>query len=213
MNYVSASILGADLADLKNEIKKAEQSGVDYIHFDVMDGVFVNNISFGLPVLSSVKKISEIPLDVHLMITKPEKYIERFCEAGADILTFHIEATDDVRRCIEICKENNTKVGVTIKPNTPVEDVFEYLSEIDMVLIMTVEPGFGGQGFIYETLPKIKKLREEIESRGLSVDIEVDGGISDKTVQLVKDNGANVFVSGSYLFNAEDMKSAVLSLK
>lgn len=212
-NIISASILGANFANIEAEINKAQCSGVDWLHFDVMDGVFVDNISFGLPVLSCIKKVAKMPLDVHLMIVSPEKYIERFCQAGADILTFHVEATNDIQKCIDLCKKNNTKVGLTIKPNTPVDVVYPYLDQIDMVLIMTVEPGFGGQGFIYETLEKIKSLRNEITNRNLDVDIEVDGGISDKTASLAKENGANVLVSGSYLFNADDMKLAVESIR
>lgn len=212
-NLISASILGANFANIENEIEKAKNAGVDWLHFDVMDGVFVDNISFGLPVLSCIKKITDMPLDVHLMIVSPEKYIERFCQTGADILTFHVEATEDIQKCIDLCKKNDTKVGLTVKPNTPIDIVYPYLEQIDMILIMTVEPGFGGQGFIYDTLGKIKALRDEISRRNLDVDIEVDGGISDKTASAAKENGANVLVSGSYLFNADDMKLAVETIR
>lgn len=210
---ISASILGADLANISDEIKKVSSAGADYIHFDVMDGVFVDNISFGLPVLSAVKKISDKSLDVHLMICNPEKYIERFCRSGADMLSFHIEATTCPEKCIQMCREHNVKVGITIKPNTPVCDVYKYLNHVDFVLIMTVEPGFGGQGFIYAMLEKIKQLHDEILNQKLDVKIEVDGGITNETAHLVIENGAEILVSGSYLFNSSNMESSINLLR
>lgn len=210
---VSASILGCDIANLESEIKRAEQSGADYIHFDVMDGVFVNNISFGLPVLKSAKRVSSLPLDVHLMITNPERYIERFIDFGADNITFHIEAADDPGRCIKICKEKGVSVGISVKPATDISVVYPYLDKLDMVLIMTVEPGFGGQGFIGEMTEKIKALDERRLSLGLNTVIQVDGGINEKTAPQAVRSGATNLVAGTYLFRSDDMASRVLKLK
>lgn len=211
--FISASILGADLSDLSNEIKRAENANVDMIHFDVMDGQFVPNISFGIPVLASIKKCTEIPFDVHLMIIDPIKYIEDFYKAGADIITFHVEAQSDIDKTIDLIHSFGLKAGISIKPNTPVSTIVPYLDKVEMVLIMTVEPGFGGQGFIESTLKKISELKKLVDEKGLNIDIQVDGGINDKTAQKVKENGANNLVAGSYLFNAKDIKSAVENLK
>ena len=211
--YISASILGADLSHLSNEIKRAEKANVDMIHFDVMDGQFVPNISFGIPVLASIKKCTKIPFDVHLMIINPIKYIEDFYKAGADIITFHAEAQSDIDKTIDLIHSFGIKAGISIKPNTPVSAIIPYLEKVEMVLIMTVEPGFGGQGFIESTLEKISELKKLADEKGLNIDIQVDGGINDKTARKVKENGANNLVAGSYLFNAKDIKSAVESLK
>lgn len=210
---VSASILGCDLANIESEIKRLEKANVDYVHFDVMDGVFVDNISFGIPVLKSAKTKTYLPFDVHLMITDPENYIAEFARCGADIITFHLEAAKDVKKCIELCKKYGCKAGISIKPNTPSSEVFEYLDMIDMVLVMTVEPGFGGQGFLAFTLEKIREIRQKADELGLDIDIQVDGGITDKTCSGVKKNGANILVAGTYLFKADDMVKAVESLK
>lgn len=210
---VSASILGCDLANLESELKRVEKSGADFIHFDVMDGVFVNNISFGLPLFKSAKEKTNLPFDVHLMITNPENYIAEFARYGADIITFHSEATKNIKGCIDLCKKNGCKAGLSIKPNTPASEVFTFLEELDMVLVMTVEPGFGGQGFLSFTSEKIKEIRQKADELGLDLDIQVDGGISDKTCGEVKGNGANILVAGTYLFKADDMSKAVESLK
>ena len=211
--YVSASILGADFSRLAEEIKKAERFKVDMIHFDVMDGQFVPNISFGIPVLKSIRKCTEIPFDVHLMIKDPIKYIEDFAKAGADIITFHAESNSNIEETINLIHSYGLKAGISIKPATPVEVIIPYIDKIEMALILTVEPGFGGQDFIDQTLPKIAKLREIITDIHLNVDIQVDGGINDKTIAKVRSHGANNFVSGSYIFGADDMRSAVASLK
>lgn len=210
---VSASILGCDLANIDREMKRVKNAKADYIHFDVMDGAFVNNISFGLPVLKAAKSKTDLPFDVHLMIQRPEKYIAEFAKSGADIITFHSEAADDIEACIDLCKNNGCKAGLSIKPDTPASEVFPYLEMLDMVLVMTVEPGFGGQGFLSFTAEKIKEIRRKSDELGLDIDIQVDGGISDKTCDLVKQSGANVLVAGTYLFNSDDMSKAVEALK
>ena len=198
---------------LEDEIRKIESSGIDMLHFDVMDGVFVNNISYGLPILEAVDKCTDMFLDVHLMITDPLKYIKRFADCGADNITFHLESESDTAETIKAIRECGVKASVSIKPATPAEDVFEYLPYVDMVLVMTVEPGFGGQSFIYDTLDKVKAIRRKAEELGLDLDIEVDGGINAETAPLVREAGANVLVSGSYLFKAENMSEAANKLK
>lgn len=210
---VSASILSADLCDLRSELIRAERSGAEYIHFDVMDGVFVNNISYGIPVLKCVRKATDMFLDVHLMITEPHRYIKEFAESGADMITFHTEAESDVESTIQLIRSFGKKAGIAIKPGTPVSDVYKYVGDVDMILVMTVEPGFGGQGFIPETEEKIRSLRSFCNSRGIDLDIQVDGGINAETSRRVREDGANVLVAGSYLFKAPDMAAAVRAMK
>ncbi|MBQ5990373.1 MAG: ribulose-phosphate 3-epimerase [Oscillospiraceae bacterium] len=211
--YISASILGADLLNLADECDRLKQNGVDMLHFDVMDGRFVDNISFGLPVLEKLNSYTDIFKDVHLMISDPLKYIDAFVKAGSDMITFHVESDSDPDAVIAAIKAAGIKCGISVKPKTPVEDIYKYLDRVDMVLVMTVEPGFGGQGFIPETAEKVRTLRKHITENGLDTDIEVDGGINAKTISVVRDAGANVIVSGSYLFNAASMADAVRSLK
>ncbi len=212
-NYVSASILSADLLNLESEIRKLEKSGVDMIHFDVMDGIFVDNITYGLPVLKSIKKLSpDMLLDVHLMITKPLKYVREFAESGADIITFHIESKSNTMRTIEELYKTNVKRAIAIKPDTPAESVFPYMKYLNMVLVMTVEPGFGGQKFMDMT-DKIKKIRNYADENNLAIDIQVDGGIDDKTAPVVKKAGANILVSGSYLFRSENLAETADNLR
>lgn len=211
--YVSASILSADFSKLSEELKKAEISGIDMIHYDVMDGHFVPNISFGIPVLKSIKKCTALIFDVHLMITDPINYVEEFAKAGADIITIHAESSSDIEKTIDKIHSLGIKAGLSIKPGTPSESIYKYLDKLDLVLIMTVEPGFGGQGFIDSTLEKITEIKRYIDKNQYTIDIQVDGGINDKTAQLVRNAGANNLVSGSYLFNATDMSMAVKSLK
>ena len=210
---ISASILSADFGNLERELKRAESSGCDMIHFDVMDGHFVPNLSYGVPVLKSIRQYCALPFDVHLMITDPLKFIDAFADAGADHITFHEEIDEDPNEVIANIRSKGLTAGISVKPNTPVEKIFNLLPKLDMVLIMTVEPGFGGQGFIPETLDKISALRKEVERRCLSVDIEVDGGIGYNTSPKVREAGANILVSGSYLFKSEDMAAAVASLR
>ncbi len=211
-NIASASILSADFCNLGRDIEKAESAGCEYIHFDVMDGVFVPNISYGIPILKAVSKIVKGTLDVHLMIIDPIKYVKDFAENGADIITFHSEAASDVDETISVIHSCGKKAGLAIKPNTPVSDVEKYFDKIDMLLVMTVEPGFGGQGFISETLGKIAEAKKIITDKGLDIPIQVDGGINAETAELVKKAGAEILVAGSYLFNAENMNAAVEAL-
>lgn len=210
---MSASVLSADMLNLESEIKKLENSSIEMLHFDVMDGVFVNNITYGLPILEQVRKITELTLDVHLMITDPLKYVERFALCGADYISFHTESKSDAAETIKAIKSAGAKAALAIKPATPAEEVFPYLSDLDMVLVMTVEPGFGGQSFIYETVDKIKKIREKISELGLRTHLQVDGGINASTAEDVLKAGANVLVSGSYLFRSENMAEAAGKLR
>lgn len=206
---VSASLLACNFSKLESEVKKAENSGVDWIHYDVMDGVFVRNISFGEPVLKSISPSISLPVDAHLMITDPIRYIDNYVDLGVDGITFHYEAAKDTQAVIDKIRSRGVKVGLSIKPNTPVKSILPYIHEVDMILVMTVEPGFGGQVFLPETLDKIREVREYVDSRKLNVRIQVDGGINGETAKLVKQAGADVLVSGSYIFGAENMKDAV----
>lgn len=210
---VSASILSADLCDLRSELIRTEKSGAEYVHFDVMDGVFVNNISYGIPVLKCVRKATDMFLDVHLMITEPHRYIKEFAESGADMITFHTEAGSDVSDTIKLIRSYGKKAGIAIKPGTPVSEVYKYAGDVDMILVMTVEPGFGGQGFIPDTEEKIRSLRSFCDSKGIELDIQVDGGINAETSRRVREDGANVLVAGSYLFKAPDMAAAVKAMR
>ena len=214
MVKISPSALACDLANLGEEINAIQKAGADMIHLDVMDGVFVPNSSFGLAVLEALRKKTDIFFDVHLMIVNPEKYVERYItECGADLVTFHLEATDVPDECLAMIKKHGKKAAVSVKPKTPIETVYPYLDRCDMVLIMTVEPGFGGQSFMADMLEKVQKLRAEIERRGLDIDIQVDGGINAQTSKMAVAAGANVLVAGSAVFKAEDRKAAIEALR
>lgn len=213
MIKVSPSVLACDLSRLLEEVNSIESAGADMVHIDVMDGMFVTNISFGLPVIASLRKNSSMFFDVHLMIEKPERYIPRFIEAGADLVTFHYEATEDAGACLDTIRSHGKMAGISVKPGTPIEVVYPLLDKCDLVLVMTVEPGYGGQAFMPETLEKIEKLKAEIDKRGLRIDIQVDGGINEKTAVLVKNAGANNLVAGSYVFKAKDRKTAIELIK
>ena len=197
---LSPSLLAADFTKLSQDIKQAEDGGAKYLHLDVMDGIFVPNISFGLPVIESLRKCTDMVFDVHLMITEPERYIERFIKSGADIVTFHIEATEKPMECIDLIHSNGKKAGIAISPKTPVESVYPYLDKVDMVLCMTVEPGYGGQKYMSDMESKISTLREKA---GDDMYIEVDGGIGADNVMSPINAGANVIVAGTAVFGGD----------
>ncbi len=211
-NIVSASVLGCDLSSLGAEAQRAEAAGSQWLHFDVMDGLFVNNISLGIPLLSSVSKKTGMFVDTHLMIVDPIRYIEPFADAGSDNITFHVEACDDPQAVIDKIHSLGLSAGISVKPGTPVSEIAPFIDKVELALIMTVEPGFGGQGFIESTLSKISECRELIKVSGREVRLEVDGGINEKTARLCREAGADTFVSGTYLFHAEDMPAAVRSI-
>ncbi len=205
---IAPSLLAADFSDLKNEIEKVEKAGAEYLHLDVMDGTFVPNISFGAPVISSIRKHSNLVFDVHLMVENPDRFIKDFVDAGADIITVHVEATKHLNRTVQLIKSYGKKVGISLNPSTPLEMIKHELKNIDMVLIMTVNPGFGGQAFIENMTDKIKELR----ALDANIDIEVDGGINAETGKKVKESGANILVAGSYIFSG-NYKEKIDSLK
>lgn len=205
---IAPSLLAADFSDLKNEIEKVEKAGAEYLHLDVMDGAFVPNISFGAPVISSIRKHSNLVFDVHLMVENPDRFIKDFVDAGSDIITVHAEATKHLNRTVQLIKSYGKKVGISLNPSTPLEMIKHELKNIDMVLIMTVNPGFGGQAFIENMTDKIKELR----ALDTNIDIEVDGGINAETGKKVKEAGANVLVAGSYIFNG-NYEEKIKSLK
>lgn len=208
MNYVLApSMLAADFKCLGQQLRMTEENGAKYLHFDVMDGIFVPSISFGMPVLQSIQGTTSQVMDVHLMITEPIRYVKEFKEAGAHILTIHYEACEDVEKTIEEIKKQGMKAGISIKPNTPVQTIENLLEKVDMVLIMSVEPGFGGQKFIESSLEKIRETRRMAKEKGLELDIQVDGGIYLSNVREVLEAGANIIVAGSAVFKGDPAKN------
>ncbi len=212
MVKISPSVLTADFLELKEDIKKLEAAGVDMLHLDVMDGIFVPNISFGVPVIQSIKKHTNIPLDVHLMIDRPHRYIEQFAEV-ADWLGFHYEAGSDNAETLKKIRELGCKSCITIKPCTSPEEIYGLLPLCDMVLVMSVEPGFGGQKFMPSALEKLEKLSAEAARQGLNIELEVDGGINGETAPMAVKAGATVLVAGNYIFSAEDMKKRAEEIK
>lgn len=197
---LSPSVLAADFGRLGEQIQEAEKAGAKYLHLDVMDGIFVPNISFGIPVIQSVRKYVNTVFDVHLMIAQPERYIQRFIDVGADVVTFHLEATDKADECIDIIKSNGKKAGIAISPKTPAEELLPYIDKIDMALCMTVEPGYGGQKYMPEMEAKVKKIRE---AAGPDFDIQVDGGIGASNIMAPVSAGANIIVAGTAVFGGD----------
>lgn len=213
MVKIAPSILSANFAKLGEEIKDVEQGGADYIHIDVMDGHFVPNITIGPLIVEAIRPITTLPLDVHLMIENPDAYIEAFAKAGADYITVHVEACRHLHRTIHYIKSFGVKAGVVLNPATPVDAIQHIIADIDMVLLMSVNPGFGGQKFIYEVLPKIKAVKDMIDERNLDVEIEIDGGVNVETAKLCMEAGASVLVAGSAIYNEKDRAKAIATLK
>ena len=213
MIKIAPSILAADFANLERDIQKVRTA--DYLHVDVMDGLFVPNISIGLPVVQSIRAVTDMTLDVHLMIDRPVRYVERFCRAGADIVTVHVEADsqENTRQALETVRAQGKRAGVVLKPGTPTEAALPFLELCSMVLVMTVEPGFGGQKFMEDMMPKLRRLRQWIDERGLDCELEVDGGVDPVTCMTVIANGASVLVAGSAVYKAQDIPARIRELR
>ena len=213
MIKIAPSILSADFANLERDIHRI--ASADYVHVDVMDGVFVPNISIGLPVLQSIRRVTDMFLDVHLMIVEPVRYVERFCDAGADLVTVHVESDtqENIRAAISKIHAKGKKAGVVLKPGTPAEAVLPFLEEVELVLVMTVEPGFGGQKFMADMMPKVAAIRKFIDARNPACELEVDGGVAPDTCRACIDAGANVLVAGSAVFKAEVIPARIMELR
>ena len=215
MIKAAPSILSADFVNLERDIRALGPAGADYVHVDVMDGLFVPNLTIGLPVVKAISRISPLPLDVHLMIDRPLRYAERFCEAGADVLTLHVEADtpEHTREALETIRACGKKAGLSLKPGTPAEAALPYLELCDLILVMTVEPGFGGQKFMADMMPKLKTLRRWLDGKNPGCELEVDGGVNAETARICRENGANVLVAGSAWFKAPDPAAFAAAVK
>jgi ribulose-phosphate 3-epimerase len=215
MIKVAPSILSADFVNLERDIRKLSEDGADYVHVDVMDGLFVPNITIGIPVVAAIRKVTALPLDVHLMIDRPVRYADAFCKAGADILTVHVEADskENTLEALHKIKSNGVRAAVSVKPKTPAEAILPFLPLCDLILVMTVEPGFGGQSFMSDMMPKLREIRNYIALYKPQCELEVDGGINPATAALCRENGANVFVAGSAYFGAKDPAAFTAALK
>ncbi|MEG1404346.1 MAG: ribulose-phosphate 3-epimerase [Oscillospiraceae bacterium] len=215
MTKIAPSILSADFAELIKDISAVKDGGAEYLHIDVMDGCFVPNITIGIPVVKSLRRATDMFLDVHLMVNKPHRFVKNFCDAGADLVVLHIESDEpqDIFAAIAEIKKCGKKVGLALKPKTPAETIIPYIALLDLILVMTVEPGFGGQSFMQDQLPKIAALRTMINESNPLCELEVDGGVDPKTSKLCKDEGANVLVAGSAIFNQADRKAAISAIR
>ena len=213
MVKIAPSILSSNFAKLGNEIKEVEEGGADYIHVDVMDGHFVPNITIGPLIVEAIRPVTDLPLDVHLMIENPDHYIQSFSDAGADIISVHVEACTHLHRTIQLIKSCGKKAGVVINPATPVDTIQHIIEDVNLVLLMTVNPGFGGQKFIDSVVPKIRQVKQMVDEKGLNIDIEVDGGVNPETARICKQAGANVLVAGSAIFNKGDRKKAISDIR
>lgn len=210
---VSPSILSGNFADMGSSVRSVKEWGGDWIHCDVMDGMYVTNLTFGMPMVAALRKVTDLPLDVHLMITKPERYVKRFVEAGADLVTFHPEASDDPKKTLRIIKENGKKAGIALNPNVKAEEYKDIISLCDIVVIMTVYAGYGGQKLIPECLEKVKYVRDVAKNAGKPIYIEVDGGVTEENARSVAESGANVLVAGSAVFKSDDPTKTIRILK
>ena len=215
MVKVAPSILSADFVNLERDIRALKETGADYVHVDVMDGLFVPNITIGIPVVAAIRRITDMPLDVHLMIDRPLRYVDDFCKAGSDLLTVHVEADtqENTLAALKRIRENGVRAAISVKPKTPAEAVLPFLPYCDLILVMTVEPGFGGQSFMQDMMPKLKTIRSYIDAQNPGCELEVDGGVNAETARLCRENGANVLVAGSAYFKAADPAAFVRAVK